>query len=159
MSDHDYNHELGCDAEKLFAAIGRFVFEFSRLEDVLKGRLAFVLDLREEQWRSLMPGLDFAFACNAARKAFKDKYEESHPKTWSKLDRILSQALAMNQHRVRVAHGFWYLNGPHGLNVHFSRHTLMEGDFYFKEGQLLGLAAEIRSLRNDLWNAIKAASA
>jgi hypothetical protein len=139
-----------CDADTLYRSIGHFMFNFSRFEDVARGRFVAHLELNDRQRQFVMPAMDFAFLCGSCKILFKEKYQKEPDKLAELLD-ILNEGLDINASRIRVAHGSWYLNRPAGFTVHTSRNTLEEGTFFYKPGELDDLAQRLFVLRHRLW--------
>ena len=93
---------------EVYAAIGRFVFWFSKLEGMLKADLAGLLDLEVNHMDPVVSAFDFAQLVSVL-KAIKLKGcdEEAKPR----IERFFKECMKMNDHRVRVVHGDWTLNG------------------------------------------------
>jgi hypothetical protein len=142
---------FACDEDTLYRSIGRFVFNFSRFEDVLRWRVVAALGMNAPQGRLVTPAMDFAFLCRLGKVVFQERYKEDEQKS-SELSQILNQALEINESRVRVAHGSWYLNRPAGFTVHTSRNTLQESTFFYRPGELDALADSLLKLMNRLWD-------
>jgi hypothetical protein len=155
MAEHDDKSEIvdrfACDPDTLYRSIGRFVFNFSRFEDVLRWRIVACLKLNARQGNFVTPAMDFAFLCNLGKVVFQEKYQEE-PTKLAEILKIMSQALEINASRIRVAHGSWYLNRPAGFAVHTSRNTFQEDTFFYKPGELDDLADRLFALRHRLWN-------
>jgi hypothetical protein len=149
--DAAFEVEYGCNPETLYRSIGRFVFNFSRFEDVLRWRVFACLQLNARQGGFVTPAIDFAFLCRLGKVVFQERYRDE-PKKLDELSYVLNTALRINEDRVRVAHGSWYLNPPAGFTVHTSRNSLEEGTFFYQPGELDRLADQLFALRHRLWD-------
>jgi hypothetical protein len=106
----------GADPDTLYRSIGHFVFNFSRFEDVVRGRFVAHLELNDRQRQFVMPAMDFAFLCRSCKILIEEIYRDK-PKKLAELTAILSEGLEINDTaRVPLAHGSWYLNRPAGLS-------------------------------------------
>jgi hypothetical protein len=155
MTAAEENSEIekkyGCDPNTLYQSIGHFVFNFSRFEDVVRGRFVAHLELNDRQRQFVMPAMDFAFLCGSCKLLFEEKYCEQSDKL-KELTAILNEGLEINNTaRVPLAHGSWYLNRPAGLAVHSSRSTLKQREFFERPGELDTLANRLFVLRHRLW--------
>jgi hypothetical protein len=150
--DKEIEKKWRVDADALHRSIGHFVFNFSRFEDVVRGRYVAHLKLNERQQKFVMPAMDFAFVCRSCISLFEEKYS-GRPKTLKKLTAILKEGLDINTAaRIPLAHGSWYLNRPAGLSVYSSRNSLESRNFFGKPGELDKLAERLFVLRHQLWD-------
>jgi hypothetical protein len=151
-ADKEIEKKWGVDPDTLYRSIGHFVFNFSRFEDVVRGRFVAYLELNDRQHQFVMPAMDFAFLVRSCKILFEQKYREE-PEKLKELTGILSEGLEINDNaRVPLAHGSWYLNRPAGLTVHRSRNSLKERQFFEKPGELDRLAERLFVLRHRLWD-------
>jgi hypothetical protein len=146
----EFEKRYGCDADTLFRSIGNFVFNFSRFEDVVRGRVIECLQLDENRRRIVMAAMDFAFMVGACKQLFAIKFK-SEPEKLAELYKILDAGFEINQSRIRVAHGSWYMNRPAGFAVHTSRNTFQETEYFTKPGELDALAERLIIMRHRLW--------
>jgi hypothetical protein len=147
--DKEIEKKWGVDPDTLYRSIGHFVFNFSRFEDVVRGRVTEGLGLGDRQRAIIMPSMDFAYLCRACKLLFEERFVDESAKL-KELIEILNEGLEINASRVRVAHGSWYLNRPAGFTVHTSRNKLEEGTFFTKPGELDTLAERLFVLRHRL---------
>jgi len=149
-AEKEIEKKWGVDPDSLYRSIGHFVFNFSRFEDVVRGRYVAHLKLNDAQRQFVMPAMDFAFLCGSCKLLFETKYRGKKLKT---LTAILNEGLTINTTaRIPVAHGSWYLNRPAGFSVHSSRNNLAERHFFTKPGELDKLAERLLVLRHQLWD-------
>ena len=122
--------------EQLFSAIGRFIYEFSQLEDDLKQRVAGAISLRDEHFAAIMT-YDFAMLCTVAETVLTPIYQTA------KFKALIGKCRSLNIDRVRVVHGTWEI----GMGVvHVSRQKL-EYAVHFNDTDALARQAD---LANDL---------
>lgn len=149
-AEKEIERKWGVDADTLYRSIGHFVFNFSRFEDVVRGRYVAHLEFNDTQRQFVMPAMDFAFLCGSCKLLFEKQYSGKKLKT---LTAILNEGLTINTTaRIPLAHGSWYLNRPAGLSVHSSRNNLVERNFFAKPGELDKLAERLLVLRHQLWD-------
>jgi hypothetical protein len=149
-AEKEIEKKWGVDAGTLYQSIGHFVFNFSRFEDVVRGRYVAHLEFNDTQRQFVMPAMDFAFVCGSCKLLFEKTYSGKKLKT---LTAILNEGLKINTTaRIPLAHGSWYLNRPAGFSVHSSRNKLEERNFFSKPGELDKLAERLLVLRHQLWD-------
>jgi hypothetical protein len=108
------------DAESTYHAIGRFMFEFSQLEYAIKHYVAETAGIQEMYFHAVMSH-DFALLCTVASEVLFQNFGE---KDKERLKGIISRARALNNERVRVAHGLWVPFKEGGTVLHVSRSSL-----------------------------------
>jgi len=149
-AEKEIEKQWSVDPDTLYRSIGHFVFNFSRFEDVVRGRYVAHLEFNDTQRQFVMPAMDFAFLCGSCKLLFEKKYSGKKLKT---LTAILNEGLKINTTaRIPLAHGSWYLNRPAGLSVHSSRNNLENRNFFAKPGELDKLAERLLVLRHQLWD-------
>jgi hypothetical protein len=96
-------------AEKTYRAIGRFIFEFSQVEHTIRHYVGESIGLSGKYFSDIVESYDIAMLCMVA-----------------KLKPLISNFRALNDNRVRVAHGLWmpFLDG--GTVHHTSRRLKRE---------------------------------
>ena len=147
-AEKEIEKKWGVDADTLYRSIGHFVFNFSRFEDVVRGRYVAHLEFNNTQRQFVMPAMDFAFLCGSCKLLFEKTYSGKKLKT---LTAILNEGLTINTTaRIPVAHGSWYLNRPAGFAVHSSKQSLKVGKFFTTPGALDKLAERLSDLAHQL---------
>lgn len=73
-SEKEIEKQWGVDADTLYRSIGHFVFNFSRFEDVVRGRYVAHLEFNDTQRQFVMPAMDFAFLCGSCKLLFEKTY-------------------------------------------------------------------------------------
>ena len=117
---------------RAFVAIGRFITAFSQLEFFLKVALAGVLQIKEEHYNAVVDPYDFSMLCTVTSAIFK----QEAPEREADIEKVLSRCRALNNHRVRIAHGVW-LHESYGLKArHISRQSL-KPEFYYHDSEEL----------------------
>jgi hypothetical protein len=141
------------EAEKTYRAIGRFMFEFSQTEYTLRHALAVEVLKDPDACFAVVDALDVAALCNVAKKTFK---ASRSPEIADRIESEINRFLALNQERVRVAHGVWipYFNG--GMVRHVSRTSLNPAILSERASTLEKLGVEAGEIRTRLHAAVLA---
>jgi hypothetical protein len=108
------------ESEETYLAIGRFIFEFSQLEYEIRYQIAEAINL-EEKFIDPILTHDFAMLCTAANEILGGSMVDSKRK---RLRDIIGECYALNEDRVRVAHGLWVPFREGGVVHHVSRSRL-----------------------------------
>lgn len=133
-----------------FEAIGKYIFYFSHLEQVVRVVAKELLGLSDDQYHGVMPVIDFAGACNVC-KAEISKEKLPLPQVGPALD-LINRALKCNEDRIRVAHGSWRLGLGAAVASHVSRTTLRETHYFSNPGELDEKAEALKVLAGNLWD-------
>ena len=140
--------------EKLYRAIGRFVYEFSRLEGEVKNCGQKLLGLSEDQFWGIMPAVDFAAACNLCRAALDRRatIESNTSAVDVKKSRdLFSEALRVNEDRIRVVHGIWLSTHDVTGSFHSSRNKFELLQYFATPDELERKADQIHKLTSQLF--------
>src|SRR5580704_15021399 len=89
--------------EQFYSAIGRFVAEFSRLEALLKWMIEDAVKLPDE-YSGIIVTHDFAMLCTIAQNVLSRNADKTHK---AKLETVIRRSRDLNNHRVRIVHGYW----------------------------------------------------
>jgi hypothetical protein len=133
--------------DRFYSAIGRFISSFSFLESTIKVNVAHTVKLPDE-FRDQIMSHDFALLCTIAENVFSR--EEPQERT-DELRKILSRCRKLNDHRVRIVHGWWIIGGRSGFLFHTSRQKLESVTHYNDPGQIAVLADEADEVDLALW--------
>jgi hypothetical protein len=128
--------------QEQYAAIGRFIVEFSGFEGSIKLAIAMLAPLPDDSSTELLAGYDFAMACTVLKTLGNKRMEPDDAK---RLNGHLSQALGLNTERVRVAHGTWQTVGKFHAR-HVSRQKLKQTEHFRDPAELIALAEEADNL-------------
>ena len=127
--------------DALYFAIGKFIFWFSQLEFTIKACLASSLNLKEEQFDTVVAPYDFAMLCTVAEKTLKLDIDSEHHDA---VHDYFSKCKKLNQEaRIVVAHGSWTTDGVR----HVSRQNL-EASIHFETPEKLLKAADFGASPN-----------
>jgi hypothetical protein len=142
------------ELEKLWVAIGEFIYEYSQLEFAIRIALAEALPLGEE-WEvfdAVTSPYDFTTLCRVTRTVLEinlgppdqdEQKREAQKAKKEEIERIFKACMAMNNDRVRIAHGTWGI-WTGARNV--SRETL-KAKWHFEEPEkIVEKAREIGEL-------------
>jgi hypothetical protein len=130
------------ESEQYYSAIGRFVVQFSHLEMVLKLWVAESVGIDEKHHDSIMTH-DFALLCTIAQKVLPLGMKNGSDQL---LRPVLSKFRELNNHRVRIAHGWWLTHGRHPQMFHTSRSKLVSEGFYRSPLEIAALADQVDML-------------
>ena len=106
------------ELEKLWLAIGEFIYEFSQLEFSIRLALAEALRLGEEleMFDAVTSPYDFRTLCRVTRTVLQinlgppdqdEQKREAQEAKKKEIERTFNACMAMNTDRVRIAHGTW----------------------------------------------------
>lgn len=133
-------------ANKYFCAIGRFIFEFSQLEFGLRAYVAKAIGLKNEFFYVTMTH-DISLLCDVARTVLTKKMDAEQKVDFEPL---ISRIKSLNDERVRIAHGLWFVNDKEGKLLRASRGK-QEAKVYFKKAdELASLADRAKELQDEL---------
>jgi hypothetical protein len=134
---------------RLYLAIGQFIFEFSQLEFMIRHLLGEALALDDDaRFHAITSPYDFATLCRVTRNIAMtipgctdaDKEE---------LDLIFKGCLNVNEDRVHVAHGTWFISNEEGMGArHVSRSSLEPKVYYSRIGDIDKVSQEIATLKS-----------
>lgn len=128
----------------LFLAIGEFIFEFSQLEFTIRHVLGVALSLNDDTlFDAVTSPYDFAALCRVTKMILQAS--SSDAKLNAKIEATFNGCLAMNDERVRIAHGTWTIDG--GAR-HVSRNTLKAQSHFEKPETIVAKAHEVSELRS-----------
>lgn len=92
------------------AAVGKFIIQFSQLEYIIRHLLGSLLNLSDPQFDIVTASFDFARLCKVT-EAFLLSLPDCNEKLAAHAKQTFARCLALNDDRVRIAHGTW-LMGP-----------------------------------------------
>jgi hypothetical protein len=130
----------------LFLAIGEFIFEFSQLEFTIRHALGTALGLNDDsRFDTVTSPYDFAALCRVTSAILQQMCtcaEDAALK--AEIASTFRECLALNDERVRIAHGTWTIEG--GAR-HVSRTTLQAKSHFEKPEKIIDKAREASALR------------
>lgn len=137
----------GSIKQEEYAAIGRFIVEFSRLEGTIKSGISMLTPLPDGLYHEITAGYDFAMACTVLDVLGRRRMSaEEH----SRLSAMISAARSLNNERIRVAHGSWGIIGPFQAK-HVSRQKLTVSVHFTEARELIELAENAKRLSLDIF--------
>ena len=139
-------------AEKTYRAIGRFIFEFSQVEYIIRHYLAEEIGLKEEYFTPMVESYDAAMLCNVAKEVFGKRRPG---KFASRIEKCISRFYELNPIRNRVAHGLW-VPFKEGGTVHHVPRNLNAVRLENQAGELEKCADQLNALRAELESAFAA---
>lgn len=143
-SDHDGGVPVSYKqiSQEQYAAIGKFIVEFSGLEGSIKLGISMLTPFPEDMSEELLAGYDFAMACTVLSAVGSKRLPAPDA---DRLSSHLKRAMALNTERVRVAHGSWQTFGQFHAK-HTSRQKLKVTEHYRHSAELELLAAEAENV-------------
>jgi hypothetical protein len=134
---------------RLYIAVGQFVFEFSQLEFMIRHLLGEVLGLNDDRFYAITSPYDFASLCRVTQNVMRT-VPGCTDEERSELDDIFKGCLKVNEDRVHVAHGTWFIS-EEGLGTrHVSRTSLEPKVYYSRIGEIDTVSDEIAKLKSRL---------
>jgi hypothetical protein len=138
-------HMLGTTSriDFIYVLIGEFIVKFSQIEMWL--RLAFLLATKmpQESCDLILSRLDFQSLVAVTTGLYEKEYAKAPAPLWKHVRGIFSQCSALNDERVRIAHGSWIVNDTDMGALHLSRQK-MQWQEHFPSRE--GLKAQITKL-------------
>jgi hypothetical protein len=135
------------EIEKYYRAIGFFVSAFSNLELELKADITIFLGLTFGDGRRILSH-DFAMTCTIAESVLSSRAGDDGRS--AELRKLIKACRALNDHRVKIVHGFWTLDdGRMGVG-YLSRRSLKIEPHYKTHQEITKLADEAERLAMDL---------
>jgi hypothetical protein len=104
--------------EQTYRAIGHFISEFSKLEGMIQAFIAHEISL-DEKFYDAVVNYDFALSCTVLESVTRISRDKL---TSDELSKIITKCRALNDDRVKVAHGYW--EAHRGQLHHVSRTKL-----------------------------------
>jgi len=133
---------------KGYEQIGEFIFQFSQLEFTIRTQLSNVLNLSDDQFDVVTGPYDFSILCTVSKAILTQKFPENK----AVLEKIFNRCRALNEERVRVAHGMWILGNAGLVSRHVPRQSLKATYFYEDPSKLAGLAQEAKEIMVSLFS-------
>jgi len=138
--------------EKVYRAIGRFIFEFSQVEYTIRHYLTEEIGIKEEHFTPVVESFDVATLCNVANKIFAMRRPGQFA---ARIEKGIHRFFDLNNVRNRVAHGLW-VPFRDGGTVHHVPRKLNAVRLQNQAGELEKRADELNALRVELENAFAA---
>jgi hypothetical protein len=146
MDHHTKSVNKFTGEDRFFSAIGRFIFEFSQLECTFKVYVAEAINLEDEYFNTIMTH-DFALLCTIAEDVL---VRWASNEVSSKLKKLISKCKRLNEDRVRVVHGLWYVGREKGRLIRASKGQADAKVHYEQAGDVAGLADRANQYRAEL---------
>jgi hypothetical protein len=138
----------------LYTAIGRFIFEFSQLEFMIRHALGEALALKElgtdARFDIVTSPYDFATLCNVTKAIFTRTVgcDENDQK---EIESILNACMTLNnEERVPIAHGTWFIDASRLGTRHVPRTKLEMTTKYSKIADIDAAAQKAATLKSRL---------
>jgi hypothetical protein len=108
---------------RLYTAIGRFIFEFSKIDSIIRRSVGEALKLGNERFHVVTSSYDFAELCRVTQSLYLTASGCTEEKR-GELERLFKDCDRINRARVRIVHGAWFLSEDGLGTEHVSRQTL-----------------------------------
>jgi hypothetical protein len=135
------------DGEKTYRAIGRFIFEFSLVEFVIKAELEKEIGL-DKKHRAVVDSYDVGVLCTVAKKVFTGANA-------ARIEGLINQFHTLNAVRIRVVHGVWIPYEEGGTVLHIARSSLTRKRSARQAEELEKHANTARALLDEFQQAFK----
>lgn len=170
MDHHQKSTNKFTSKDKLYSAIGRFIFEFSQLEYTLRARISERVGLEDSFFDTIMSH-DFSMLCNIAERlllgapapaaipaisgnppSVLQQHATSRAMAPPDVKKIIADCREIGDKRNRVVHGLWYITGKDGVLHHSSRQKLISTQYISGDGasRLAEMADKALTLRQDV---------
>jgi hypothetical protein len=146
-------HLIENDGDKsgLFEEIGRFIFEYSKLEFALRRHFRRKIGYKIDFDDVVSTGFDFAKLCNALTALTT---AENGGKPDAALKPLLDECHRINAVRIAVVHGSWFSTLAEDRVVHVSRSSMKRQTLFRQAGDLDKHSDAMVKLRADIAQAI-----
>jgi hypothetical protein len=136
--------------EFIYALIGEFIVKFSQIEIWLRMAFGQVTKLPRLSADLILAKLDFQSLVAVTTGFYEKEYAKAPPPLWKQVRGIFSRCLALNDERVRIAHGSWIVNESWMHALHLSRQK-MEYQLHFPlHAELKAQIAKLDALDEEL---------
>jgi hypothetical protein len=130
-----------------FISIGKFIVTFSHIEFLIRYLLADRLKItNQKHFNAVIGPYDFAMLCTITTNILRQELPENK----AEIDKVFSQCRALNDHRVRIAHGVWTYQSHGLMATHLSRHSLKEEPYYYNPRELERLTEKAEQLEREV---------
>lgn len=134
---------------RLCVAIGHFIFEFSQLEFLLRYALQLAVGLSDEKFRVLGTSYDFASLCKITEEFFL-RFVEGTQDEQNKIKTLTKNCLSVNNDRIRIAHGTWFIDEAGPGAQHVTRGSFQPRVHYEKIEELERITEKVEDLKSDV---------
>jgi len=117
-----------------------FIFEFSQLEFYIRHALRCASGLSDEQFSVLSASIDFAPLCTSTKEFFR-RFVDHTRHNQKEVDDLFKECLSINQRRVQIAHGTWFVDEI-GLGTHHVARGSFSPKVLFKKTEELDQVTE-----------------
>ena len=127
-----------------FISIGKFIVTFSQIEFFIRHLLSNRLKVTDEhRFNAIVGPYDFAMLCTVTTTILRQDF----PERMVEIENIFKQCRALNDHRVRIAHGLWTYDQTGLISRHLSRQSLKRSFYYQNHEELEQLAVTAEKLK------------
>jgi hypothetical protein len=138
------------DRQRLYGSLGRFIVEFSHLEVIIRHALIVAMGLSFDCFDVVTASYDFRTLCGVT-KAFLCRFASYTEQDQSELTKLLNECMAVNDDRVRIVHGTWFVDysGTAGVR-HMSRSTFESKFYYARIEDINSVTSKVEDLKSRL---------
>ncbi len=133
--------------QRLYLSIGEFIFEFSQLEFMLRHALGEALGLNDDRFHTITSPYDFAALCRVTRSIYRT-VPGCTTEECIELDELFKACLQINDERVRIAHGTWFISDEGLGTQHVSRSSLEPKIYYSRIEDINMRSSEVTKLKS-----------
>jgi hypothetical protein len=134
---------------RLYAAIGHFVFEFSQLERMIRYILGRTLGLSDDRFHTVTSPYDFAALCGITQSIYRT-VPHCTDEQRGELGKLLNDCRKINDERNRIAHGTWFISDEGSGTEHVSRSSREPKIYYSQIEDLEKVCDEVVKLKTRL---------
>jgi hypothetical protein len=135
--------------DAIYREIGRFIFNFSQLEFLIRHSLAAAIDIRHPLFDALISPIDFALLCRVTPVVLIEKLDPKESAKY-RIKELFNGCSKINDRRNQIAHGTWsWGEGTEdSVNLrHVSRQSLKDNYYFEHVDEIRAAADEVERLR------------
>ena len=149
--DHatEFRDDLQAWSEKMqsgYAELGEFMVEFSQLEFSIRVAIGGYLKIPSDLINPILSEYQFVPLCRVW-KLLENKF---NPEKIEVTKKICGELLALNEQRVRIAHGLWTPGVEILEALHVAKNSGRVGTYFSESGELKSLANECQRLMQEI---------
>lgn len=134
---------------RLYTAIGRFIFEYSQLDLIIRRAVGEVLKLDKERFHVITSSYDFAELCRVTPSLYST-VSGCTEEMQRELEKLFKDCQKINEMRVRIVHGTWFLSGEELGTEHVSRTSLKPKIYFPRIEDIENLCNDVADLQSRL---------
>ena len=132
--------------KRLYTVLGRFIFEFSQLDRMLRRAVGEALKLSNDRFHVITSSYDFAKLCQVVPNLYRT-VSGCTEKTRGELEGLCKGCLQINDKRVQIVHSAWFAS-EEGSGAEYVSRTSLKPAICFPRSHLQNLTDDVIFLAN-----------